>query len=174
MNKKDKTEIERRKDQLLNLIKEFCMLKLDDDYFELSERLLNKLGRKRDVPFMSGKIEIWAGATIHALGTVNFLFDKSFEPFVTIDEINEFFGTNKSTTGAKSKIIRDLLNIGYFDDEFSTTHIKENNPFNDLMMVDGLIFLKNTKSTPEPSKTEKKKVKKDNSNSTELDLFSGL
>jgi len=58
MEQKEKSEIENRKNQILNLSKEFCTQKLDDDYFELSERLLNKLGRKRDVPFMSGKIEI--------------------------------------------------------------------------------------------------------------------
>jgi len=91
MDKKEKSAIESRKNQIQNLIKEFCTQKLDDDYFELSERLLSKLGRKRDVPFISGKIEIWAAAVIHALGTINFLFDKSFEPYTTVDEINVFF-----------------------------------------------------------------------------------
>ncbi|MCK9423472.1 MAG: DUF6398 domain-containing protein [Bacteroidales bacterium] len=124
MNRNEKSEIENRKNQILDLIKEFCMLKLDDDDFELSKRLLNKLGRKRDVVFMSGKIEIWAAGVIHALGTINFLFDKSFEPFATVDDINIFFGTNKSSTGTKSKFIRDLLNLGYFDNEFSTDHCK--------------------------------------------------
>ena len=119
MDKKEKSAIENRKNQIQNLIKEFCTQKLDDEYFELSERLLNKLGRKRYVPFMSGKIEIWAAAVIH-VGTINFLFDKSFEPYTTVDEINVFFGTNKSSTGQKSKVIRELLNLGYFDSEFST------------------------------------------------------
>ena len=84
MDKEEKAAIENRKNQIISLIREFCTERLDDDYFELSVRLVEKLGRKRTVPFMSGKIEIWAAAVIHALGTINFLFDKSFQPYVTV------------------------------------------------------------------------------------------
>ena len=190
MDKKEKLTIESRKNQILNLIKEFCTQKLDDDYFELSERLLSKLGRKRDVPFMSGKVEIWAAAVIHALGTINFLFDKSFEPYTTVDEINVSFGTNKSSTGQKSKVIRDLLNLGYFDSEFSTQRAKQNNPFDRLTMVNGFFVFKDSSpevpnlkdSSPKilpptvplpktfPKKEKKKKV--DESDDSVLDLFS--
>ncbi|MBC8180112.1 hypothetical protein H8E88_03210 [candidate division KSB1 bacterium] len=155
---KEKEAIENRKNQIIDLIKEFCSQKLDNDYFELSDRLLDKLGRKRFVPFMSGKIEIWAAAVIHALGSINFLFDKSFQPYTTIDEINEFFGTNKSTTGSKSKIIRDLLNLSYFDSEFSTIHVKQNNPFDKLMMVDGFIVSKNVEQPVVKLDESKKKI----------------
>ncbi|MCK9420999.1 MAG: DUF6398 domain-containing protein [Bacteroidales bacterium] len=180
MEKQEKSAIESRKNQILNLIKEFCTQKLDNDYFELSERLLNKLGRKRDVPFMSGKIEIWAAAVIHTLGTINFLFDKSFEPYTTVDEINVFFGTNKSSTGQKSKIIRDLLNLGYFDNEFSTDHMKQNNPFARLTMVNGFIVSKDSLPDLLPKKdslpkTLPKKEKKKTSHESDdsvLDLFS--
>ena len=167
MDKQRKAEIEIRKNQILDLIKEFCKVKLDGEYLELSERLLNKLGRKRDVPFIAGKIEIWAVAVIHALGTINFLFDKSFEPYVTVDELNGHFQTNKSSTGQKSKLIRDLLNLGYFDSEFSTTRIKQNNPFDKLTMVNGFIVPKEpvrepiAKKEPMP-KAPIKKESKDN------------
>jgi hypothetical protein len=159
------------------LIKEFCTQKLNDEYFALSERLLNKLSRKRDVPFLSGKVEIWAAAVIHALGTINFLFDKSFEPYSTVDEINIFFGTNKSSTGTKSKYIRDLLNLGYFDIAFSTEHINQTNPFNDLMMVNGFIVPKETFREVLPKKDSiplkpLKKEKKSKSDDSTLDLFS--
>ena len=175
MERKDKNIIEIRKNQIIELIKEFCSQKLDDEYFGLSVRLIDKLERKRVVTFMSGKIEIWAAAIIHALGTINFLFDKSFKPYVTIDEINYFFDTNKSSTGAKSKIIRDLLNIGYFGNEFSTNRIKENNPFDKLMMVDGFIVSKNIEpivSEREIIKTEKKTIKINKPmDKTQMDLF---
>jgi len=41
MDKKEKIAIESRKNQIQNLIKEFCTQKLDDDYFELSEPTYN-------------------------------------------------------------------------------------------------------------------------------------
>ena len=62
----------------------------------IAEKLISKLGRKRDVPFAAGQSEIWAAAVIHALGTINFLFDKSGKPYTTIDELNDCFGTKKS------------------------------------------------------------------------------
>jgi len=173
---KEKIAIENRKNQIINLIREFCSQKLDNEYLELSVRLLDKLGRKRLVPFMNGRIEIWASAVIHALGTINFLFDKSFKPYTTIDEINDFFGTNKSTTGSKSKMIRDLLNLGYFDSEFSTTHMKQNNPFDKLMLVDGFIVPKNIEPiVDKPESIEKNEIKKgkrsQSIDDTQIDLF---
>jgi len=46
-----------------------------EDYKQLSEKLILKMKRKRNVPFMTGRLEIWAGAIIYALGRINFLFD---------------------------------------------------------------------------------------------------
>ena len=124
---------------ILEMVGEFCTKHLNDEYWELSERLILKLGRKRNPPFETGQPEIWAAGIIHALGSINFLFDKSFLPFVTIDQINSHFGTKKSTTGNKSKIIRELLNMDYYDTEFSTKKMRDNNPFDNMVMVDGLI-----------------------------------
>ena len=175
MTKQDKNIIENRKNEIIQLIKEFCSQNLDDEYFVLSVRLIDKLGRKRIVPFLSGKKEIWAAAIIHALGTINFLFDKSFKPYVTIEEINDFFGTNKSSTGSKSKVIRDLLNLGYFDNEFSINRIKENNPFDKLMMINGFIVSKNIEPkapVKEITKTEKNIVKINKPvDKSQMDLF---
>ena len=135
----DKQKILERQQEILTQVREFCAKHLDEEYFTLAERLVAKLGRKRNVPFISGKPEIWAVAIIHALGTINFLFDKTSEPYVSADEINDFFHTNKSTTGNKAKQIRDLLKLSIWDDEFSTNRMRDNNPFKNLVMVDGLI-----------------------------------
>jgi hypothetical protein len=61
MDKDEKAAIGNRKNQIISLIREFCSERLDDDYFELSVRLVEKLGRKRTVPFMSGKIDSCSG-----------------------------------------------------------------------------------------------------------------
>jgi len=135
----DKQHIQERQQKILDLVREFCGKKLNEEYFELSERLVQKLGRKRNVPFTTGQPQVWAAAIIHALGTINFLFDKSFDPYVSIDEINDFFGTTKSTTGNKSKQIRDLLKLDRWDKEFSTKRMSGSNPFANLVMVNGLI-----------------------------------
>ena len=136
----EKEKIKEKEQQILALAKEFCTNVLkEDNYSMLAEKLILKMGRKRNVPFETGKVEIWACAVIHALGTINFLFDKSNKPYTTVDELNKYFGTKKSTTGNKSKEIREMFKMNYFDSEFSTNGIKEINPFNNFVMVDGFI-----------------------------------
>ena len=135
----DKQKTQERQQQILDLIRNFCAKKLDEEYFELAERLTQKLARKKNVPFVTGQIEVWAAAIIHALGTINFLFDKASMPYSSVDEINTFFGTNKTTTGNKSKQIRDLLKLQRWDNEFSTKKMMDSNPYANLVMVDGLI-----------------------------------
>jgi hypothetical protein len=78
------------------------------------------------VPFLYGRIEIWAAAIIYAMGTTNLLFDKHFEPYITPDTICTHFNTKSSTTYQKSKKIRDTFNIKHGDSEFSTQYIIEN------------------------------------------------
>ena len=105
----------------------------------LCEKLIQKMSRKKNVPFLSGHIEIWAASVIYAIGSINFLFDKSFEPYATSDNICNYFGTSKSTTSQKAKTIRDMFRLGYWDREFSTNDMIESNPFSNLVIVDGLI-----------------------------------
>jgi hypothetical protein len=131
--------LQEQQQKIIDLIKDFCAKKLDEEYFELSERMIKKLGRKKNLPLSAGQPKIWAAAIIHALGTINFLFDKSFDPYVSTGDINTFFDTSKSTTGNKSKQIRDLLKLDRYDKEFSTKKMQDSNPHANLAMVDGLI-----------------------------------
>jgi len=135
----DRKEIKEREEKLLELTGTFCSQKLNDDYFHLCENLVKKMGRKQEVPFKRGKLEIWAAAVIYAIGSINFLFDKSFEPHVTANQISDYFGTKNSTVSNKARQIREMFNLTMFDNEFATEHMKATNPFNDLVMVDGLI-----------------------------------
>ena len=134
-----KQEIKELEEKLIELTQIFCDQKLDSDYKHLCEKLIRKLGRKRDVPFQRGKIEIWAAAVIYALGSINFLFDKSFKPYMTADQISEYFDTKNSTVSNKAREIKDMLNLWHFSPEFSTKKMIEDNPFNNLVMVDGFI-----------------------------------
>lgn len=100
--------------------------------------MVEKLGCKRTVPFMRGKIEIWAVGITSCNCTVNFLLDKSFEPYVSVHDICGYFGT-QSTTSQKSKIICDMLKMGYFDGEFATQRSVQSNPLNNLLSTNGFI-----------------------------------
>jgi hypothetical protein len=134
-----KEEIKEKEQQLLEMIRVFCTEKLDDDYLRLCEKLIKKMGRKREVPFQRGKLEIWAAAVVYAIGSINFLFDKSFEPYMTADQICVYFGTKNSTVASKAKEIKDMFKLWYFNPEFSTERSAESNPLKDMVMVNGFI-----------------------------------
>lgn len=134
-----KADTKKREKQLLEIVGTFCTQKLDEDYFNLCEKLILKMGRKKEVPFKRGKIEIWASAVVYAIGSINFLFDKSFEPYIASDEICEYFGTKKSTVSSKASQIKSMFDLWHFDPDFSTDHMNESSPYNNMVMVDGLI-----------------------------------
>ncbi len=54
----NKEEIKKREKQILELTNSFCSEKLDQEYGELCKKLVLKLGRKREVPFVRGKLNI--------------------------------------------------------------------------------------------------------------------
>ncbi|MCL6478954.1 MAG: plasmid pRiA4b ORF-3 family protein [Peptococcaceae bacterium] len=148
---KEKKDVHERKQALIDLTSGFCNRYLDNEYRRLCEKLINKMARKRNVPFLSGKLELWAAAVVHALGSINFLFDKSFPPYASMDDICGYFKTSRSSTTQKSKLIRDMFNLWYYDPELSTTHVAKNNPLAGLVVVDDLILaLKTLKPENEP------------------------
>ncbi|MDQ0194579.1 DUF6398 domain-containing protein [Paenibacillus wynnii] len=128
-----------KKDKLLELLQGFCREHLDEEYEQVAVKMVEKLGRKRTVPFMSGKLEVWAAGIIHALGTINFLFDKSSQPYASVSDICGYYGIAQSTTSQKSKVIRDMLKLSHFDSEFLTKSMQEKNPFINLFSVNGFI-----------------------------------
>ena len=121
---------------------QFCDQYLDEECKNLCSKLINKMARKRNVPFESGRLSIWAASIIHAIGSINFLFDASSRPYSSLDTLASHFGTSKSTTSQKSKLIRDMFKLDHYDSEFSTSKMKESSPFNDLVMVNGYIVPK--------------------------------
>lgn len=134
-----KEEIKRIEQQLCDMTAEFCHKHINEEYVQLCDKLIKKLGRKRDVPFQRGKPEIWAATVVYTIGSVNFLFDKSFKPCIPPGIIHEHFGTKNTTVTTKATQIRKMLKINHFSQEFSTGHMEESSPFNNIVMVDGML-----------------------------------
>ena len=74
----EKEKIIEKQKEIIQLAKSFCNEKLNEEYSTLAEKLICKLGRKRNVPFVSGQTAIWAAAVIHAIGTINFVMVDGF------------------------------------------------------------------------------------------------
>ena len=88
---------------------------------------------------LRGKPDSWACAVVYALGTVNFLFDKSNEPFMSAADLCASFGVSQSTGTNKSKQIRDMMDMYQMDPNWSLPSLVDSNPLVWMLQVNGLI-----------------------------------
>lgn len=138
----DKQQLKEREARVIELAIAFCKEHFDEECAELCTKLVQKLGRKRSYPLQSGRVEIWAAASVYTICSINFMFSKSSRLNTSSAEIAEHFGSSSSTIAQKSRIIKDLLKISnVFDPDFSLKEIADNNPLNHLVIKNGFIFL---------------------------------
>jgi hypothetical protein len=117
----------------------FCAEHLDPEYAELCRRLIGRLARKRPSPLAAGQARTWAGAVLYAIGSLNFLFDRTQRPHLSASELCRLVGVSQSTAARRSGEIRRLLGMTHFDPELSRREIVESSPLRNLVEVDGLI-----------------------------------
>jgi len=116
-------------EKIASVIKEFCEEHLNEEYKDVSVRMLEKLCRKRPSPIDFGKPNTWACGIIYTVGSVNFLFDKSQSPHIRASELAEKFGISASTAGNKAGEIRKILKTGVFDPEWTLPGRLDDNPY---------------------------------------------
>lgn len=118
-----KKKIKEKREEIARMIEEYCKQYLDDEILELCTRLLDKMARKHNVPFLRGRISIWAAAIVHLIARMNFLFDQKASPSTSASDISFHFNTVPSTIGAKATTIEKLVKVRRFDPEFSTRQV---------------------------------------------------
>ena len=133
------SSVERAYSAIVNLMEAVCKQHLNEEYAELSRRLAATLARKRPSPITRGKPEIWACAIVYALGTVNFLSDKSQEPHMRADELCAAFGVSQSSASNKAKLIRDMLNMHQMDPNWCLPSLMDQNPLIWILQVNGMM-----------------------------------
>lgn len=124
----------------------FCAEHLDDEYAALCRKLVGALARKRPSPLLRGDLQIWAAAVIHAIGTVNFLFDPTQTLHLTAADLSQRIGVRKNTMSAKSRRICDLLRIGPFAPAYCRRALLADNPLVWVIQVNG--FLVDARTMP--------------------------
>ena len=117
----------------------FAVTHLDDEYRQLIRYAVAALCRKRPSPLEKGRANTWACGITHAIGMANFLFDPSQTPHMKVNDLNRAFGIGQSTGQGKSKLVRDLLNMGQLDPEWTLPSRVADNPMVWLVMVDGMV-----------------------------------
>jgi hypothetical protein len=127
-------------EEITNLTDAFCSQYLNAEYTEMSRQLAAALCRKRPSPLAKGQAKSWACGIVHALGMVNFLYDPSQTPHLKASELYQAFGVGESTGQAKSKQIRDLMDMSQMDPHWCLPSMIERNPMAWIISVDGFIL----------------------------------
>jgi tetratricopeptide (TPR) repeat protein len=125
-------------DAVVALTDSFCHQHLNAEYEALCRRMAGILARKRPSPLVRGKPEAGAAGIVRAVGWVNFLSDPSQTPHMKTSDIDQGFGISQATGQAKSKAIRDLLQLHPFDTEWTLPSLIEQNPMAWIIQVNGL------------------------------------
>ena len=109
--------------QLVEMLTAFCDECLNEEFKTLNIRMVEKLSQRDDFSIGRDKTESWACAIALAVGQLNFLFDTSFDPFISQDVLCGYFGVGRQNATLKSRDLRRLLELKLGDEEFSTEFV---------------------------------------------------
>ena len=125
--------------EIIQITDAFSAQYLSEEYAQLIRYLVAALLRKRPSPLAKGKAATWACGATHAVGVVNFLYDKNTDPYISASHLYKAFGVGEGTGQAKSKIIRDLLGMFQMHPEWTVPSQITDNPMTWMITVNGLI-----------------------------------
>src|SRR5262249_31902248 len=111
----------------------FAKAHLPEEYVPLLHEAAVALARKRSSPLLHGAPASWACGIVHAIGAVNFLFDKTQEPHMSPAEIARAFGVGVSTGAAKAAEVRKHLRMLPHDLHWQVPSRLEKNPLMNLV-----------------------------------------
>ncbi len=124
---------------VVELTDAFCHDHLNDEYCDLARTMAGALSRKRPSPLASGQPRTWACGIIHILGQLNFLSDKSSQPYMTMAQVCAAFGVGQSTASAKARVISDALQPTRMDPNWMLKSFVDKNPFVWMAEVNGVL-----------------------------------
>ena len=126
-------------DAIVGLTDRVCAEHLNEEYAALSRKAAAALARKRPSPLSGGKVATWAAGILYALGQMNFLFDKSEEPYLAPADLAAAFGVSQQTAGTKAKQVRDILKMRLLDHHWMLPYKLADNMLVWMVLVNGLI-----------------------------------
>ena len=117
----------------------FCDARLDAEYGRLCREMAAAFCQEGS-PVRQGKPAGWAAGIVHAVGWVNFLDDPKTTPHATSDELARGLGISKATMMAKSRVIREGLDLVRMDPDWCTSAMLADNPLVWTVEVNGFLI----------------------------------
>jgi hypothetical protein len=129
-----------RYEEIIGLTDAVCYKHLNEEYAELARVAAARLARKRPPPIVQGRASSWACGIVYAIGRLNFLFDKTEEPYMGASALCALFEVSVATGSAKGKAVLDALGAFPMDPRWSTSRVLAANPLVWFVEIDGLLF----------------------------------
>lgn len=111
-------------DEISEKIKIFSKEYLNEEYMNICMKAAKTLCLEHEEDLKKGKSLSWAAGIVHAIGSVNNLFDSKDEPYVKALDLYKAFEVSSSTGLSKSKEVKKLLNISEENGEWISKNNK--------------------------------------------------
>jgi len=98
-------------EEIIDKIKVFSSEYLNEEYKNICARAADTLFTSHEEQLKKGKSSSWAAGIVHAIGTMNNLFDSKEEPYIKAADLYKAFGISSSTGSSKSKEVQSLLEL---------------------------------------------------------------
>lgn len=98
-------------EEIVEKINKFSKEHLNQEYEDICIKALQDLCLNHEDILKKGKGSSWAAGIVHAIGTINNLFDVKEEPYIKALDLYKEFGVSSSTGSTKSKEVRTLLKM---------------------------------------------------------------
>ena len=127
-----------RFDEIVARTDAFATEHLNAEYGELCRRMTAALARKRPSPLEKAQTRTWAAGIVYAVGWVNFLADPDQDPHMTTADLAQKTGVGESTIALRFRTIRQALDLGRMDPEWTLPSQLLDHPFLWFLLVDGI------------------------------------
>ena len=143
MGDMNKQQLQERENNIIQLVASFCNEHLDEECAMLCTQLVQKLGCQYPCLFESGRLEIWAAASVYTICSINLLFDRRKPLSLSSSDICDYYGVSHSTITQKMRMIKEQLKIDpVFDTEFILKEEANRRPFNPFKKIGSLFSVK--------------------------------
>jgi uncharacterized protein DUF6398 len=117
----------------------FCSKYLTEEYGDLCRLMTADLRALQPSPLDKGRVHTWAAGIVFTVGSINFLNDPTFDPYLSTDDLAALMSVSAGTLYTKRKQIEKTLDVMPFDPDYTLPSMMEENPLIWMVEVNGFI-----------------------------------
>jgi len=138
--------------QIVRLTDAFCAEYLDEEYAEICQFMTADLCELKPSPLDKGRVPTWVAGIVFTVGSINFLNDPEFDPYLSTAELAQILQVSEGTLYNKRKQIEKALGVMPFDPNYTVSSMMDVNPL--VWMVEMNGFLMDIRDAPREMQIE--------------------